>query len=268
MKTPIFVDLNTKDNYLDSNIFNINEADSLSPYLDLNLYTPPLVLNKPYILAPRYYLLIHSPADQYLPTLKIHIHKSDESLLKNQARLLLTPSISYGINSAYKIEYWEWRPIINSSADITHKKIKTEYWYVPTLDEFYIPQYSYYLYNDYHYRYFSENYYDRPRIKSSIVPVSRSSNLIDFVEDLIETKEHNKIFAFPKEGFISFDEIINEELLNCNEETKQWTFSKKLEGSTLRRNINIVDGDINGSLVNTTINYIEPFLSEQLIIEN
>lgn len=273
MKIPIFIDLKKELNNLNSNEFNLNQEDPLDIYYDPNLAAPPPIppvkTDLPYILAPRYYLLIRSPLDQNLPTLKVKIHKSIASLLKDKARILLNPSLSYGINSCYTVEYWEWIPNLNLPAEISKRKLKTEYWYIPILDNNYVPQYPYYLYST---EYNSDNlyyysYYKYPKLTSEKVEVIRTINVLNnTAEDLIIDAKYSHIFSFPLNSYISFQENIITEQLNYNEETKKWNFSKALANSLLIRKLNEVDGDLLDGPTITTIDYITPFTPEQLII--
>lgn len=271
MKTPIFIDLKKELNSLTSNEFNLNEEDPLDIYLDPNAVLPtpiPLVnTTLPYILAPRYYLLIKSPLDQNLPTLKIKIHKSDTSLLKNKARILLEPSLTYGINSCYTVEYWEWVPNLNLTADISKKKLKTEYWFVPILDNNYAPHQLYYLKltECYSYNPFYYSYYNYSKLSSEKVDVERTVNVLNgTVEDIITDAKYSHIFSFPLDNYLSFQENIITENFNYNEETKKWNFSKALTESTLIRKSNEVDGALLDGPTSTTIEYISPFNPAQL----
>lgn len=278
MKTPIFIDLNIELNGLNSNEFDINKEDFFDiRYNPLNAappFVPPINTETPRLLAPRYYLLIKSPLDQNLPTLKINIHKSVSSLLKNQARVLLNPSINYGLNSCYTVEYWQWVPNLNLSTEISKRKIKSEKWLVPLLDINYIPQYPYYLYNTEYSNnnifndiIYKDNIYNIPRLISDKINVERiiSGNTI---EDSMLNKKYSNIFCFPKDTYINFNEEIQTEYLDFNNETRAWDFSKYLVKSTLIRKNENIDGDLIDGPTTTTINYIQPFVPSQLIIED
>jgi hypothetical protein len=280
IKTPVFIDLNNELNNLSSNEFNLNQEDPLDIYIDpLTITpppTPPINTTLPFILAPRYYLLIKSPLDQNLPTLKIKIHKSSNSLLKNKARILLDPSISYGLNSCYTVEYWEWVPNLNLPAEISKRKLKTEKWYIPTLNSNYIPEYPYRMhYNEYsNINIFNDTFYlftelNKPRLISEKIEVVRTINTVDnLIEDLISNPKYCHIFSFARDSVVSFTENIITEDLNFNQETKSWNFSKALINSLLIRKNENIDGAIVNGLTITTINYIKPFASYQLNIED
>ena len=267
MKTPIYLDFNIESTYLMSNELDLNKEDPIDLYTS-NLLANPPYLNFQFVLAPRYYLKIYSPKDQNLSTIKIPIHKSPASHLKNKARILLSPSLSYGINSSYKVEYIEWIPLLEYTADISKKIVKTEYWYIPTLDENYVPQYPFNLYlNDYQY-YTDRDWWNYPRLATEKISVVRSINTTNnTVEDILDPLKPY-IFSFPN-NYKSFTETIETELLIFNEETLKWDFSKKLTNSLLIRDSNTVDGELllNGP-TNTTIEYIMPFNSSHLIIED
>lgn len=284
MKVPVYINLEKHLNYLASNEFNLNKKDpSVFYQLDVNKefpldilidpltaappFDPPFDTTKPYILAPRYFIVIKSPLDQNLPTLKIKIHKSDNSLLKNQARVLLEPSRSYGIKSCYTVDYWEWTPNLNMEADITKKKLASEYWFIPTLDSNYVPYYPYPLYPNNHDINHS-NFYNYPRLTSLKIKVIRTINSINnnIVEDLIIDKKYNHIFSFPQDSIISFTEVINTEVFGHNTESKTWDFNKRLAHSLLQRDITKVDGDIINGDTETTVDFIMPFTPDQLIV--
>ncbi len=93
---------------------------------------------------PSYYLLIHYPETfnqvEALPTKPIRVNFPTHSLIKGDLRLELAPSIGYGINSCYKIEYFSWvKPItpagiVSTNTRATSKKLREEYWWVPAID--------------------------------------------------------------------------------------------------------------------------------------
>lgn len=282
MKTPIFIDLEKDLNYLQSNEFNLNQEDPsvfyqedvnkqfpldiyIDPLIAAPPFNPPFDTSKPLILAPRYYLLIKSPKDQNLPTIKINIHKSNSSLLKNKARVLLEPSLNYGINSCYKVEYWEWIPNLNLTADISKKKLFTQYWFVPLLDNNYVPYYSYvtaYNNNSNIYPYF--NY---PKLISEKIEVGRTI-VGNIVEDYIVESKYNHIFCFPIDSIILFKEVVITDIIGHNQESKSWNFNKRLAHSILTRNIEGLDGSLTNGTTTTTVSYIAPFNSSELLIED
>lgn len=272
MKTPVYIDFRLETTYLNSNELDLNKEDPVDIYIDALLQSPPVTKTN-FVLAPRYYLLIHSPADKNLSTIKIPIHKSNFSKLKNQVRILLEPSGCYGINSSYKVEYWEWIPNIGYSEQPSKRKINQEYWYVPTLDNNFIPQYPFYSYlnNFNYYNYFDDTDYIASRLFTEEVTVSRTVNNISSTK-VVDTLPLDKayIFSFDEKNIIGFrEELITEQLL-LNEETSSWTFSKALGNSLLTRELIKVDGIKIPGTYNTTTNidFIMPFNKNQLIIDN
>lgn len=128
-----------------------------------NLFTLPVVnidsqldvnqLNKPELSAKEYQVKIKFPANTNLPkrgeiSFNIPTHPS----LQSKVRVQLPPSIGYGINSCYTVEYYEWqRPYeagkVPYLSKIQKQLVHTEYWRVPTSDKFYLLSYNdYYLY--------------------------------------------------------------------------------------------------------------------------
>ena len=265
MKTPIYIDFDLQTTYLSSNELDLNKLDPIDLYTSALLASPPFI-NIQFILAPRYYILIKSPADQNLSTIKIPIHKSSFSQLKNKIRVLLNPSLSYGINSSYKVEYWEWVPNIGYPEPPANKKIREEYWYVPTLDNNFVPQFPFHLHlNEYQYWSNRDNY-NYPRLTTELVTVNRTIDTInETVTDLIELSKPY-IFCFNNNNIIKFEENIEIEYLPFTEETQLWNFSKKLTSSILTRKSTMVNGDLIDGVTQTNIEYIIPFDSSHLII--
>lgn len=265
MKTPIYLDFNIESTYLMSNELDLNKEDPIDLYTS-NLLASPPYLNFQFVLAPRYYLKIYSPKDQNLSTIKIPIHKSPASHLKNKARILLSPSLSYGINSSYKVEYWEWVPNIGYTQPPSKTLIKTEYWNIPTLDNNYRVHLPFHLHlNEYQFYINNYNYNVNRLISEQIVVLRSVDNINNKVFDIIDPTK-SFIFAFDLKNIISFEETIETENLIFNEETQAWTFSKKLINSTLIRNLNEVDGNVINGIVTTTINYINPFTNTDVLI--
>lgn len=67
---------------------------------------------------------------------------------KNKVRLLLQPSIGYGRNSCYKVEYWEYSTIYLpgfKKGRPSKTKCRTEYWRVSAVDGSYILNYEQWL---------------------------------------------------------------------------------------------------------------------------
>jgi len=265
-KTPIYIDFaETFPTTVNSSELNIYEQDSIDLY---NAAASQTLSTAPYILAPRYYVLIHRPVTLPGPTIKIDIHKSPASLLHNKLRVALPPSVGYGINASYKVEFWEWRPLINHDARITNKLISTEYWYVPGIDECsFVAAYPFdpRLNSWYHRTVFIEPIHE-PRIVQKTITVNRQ-NLTTEYRDTITTADDSDIFCFIPDDVISFTDNVVQETLPFNAETETWTFSKTLSSSTIVRDVNKADGDAVTGPVETTIRYIRPFHSNQIICD-
>jgi hypothetical protein len=115
----------------------------------------PLDIDEPIYLSPRFYIKIYKPATHNttgsLSTEGQIIHIQRSGILSGKLQLLLRPSIGYGINSCYRIEYWQWEKILlpkgyslsgvpgknrlaKDKAQNKHKLIRQEYWYIPNSD--------------------------------------------------------------------------------------------------------------------------------------
>jgi hypothetical protein len=266
MKTPIYIDYKKRfPNHLITNELNIHEQDPV------DIYVNPLILNpldtthsQPYLLAPRYYLHIQYPQNQPGPSIKIPLHKSPNSLLDNKIRIILKPSVGWGINASYKVDIWEWIPNINLPAIPSKKKILTEYWYVPTLDREYTPHHPFDIKLNEWYPKTAMEFLYKSRRTSIVLEVERTV-VGNTVEDLITDINGSNVFCFPEDSYISFSENVIQENLEFNNETKTWTFSKALLSSKLVRDSSKVDGALINGIVQTTIEYIEPLHPEQLI---
>lgn len=129
-------------------------------------------LTQPELSPIEYQLQITFPHNVNLPrqgqlTFTIPTHQT----LQSKVRLQLPPSIGYGINSCYKVEYFEWqRPYqagrVPYLSKVQKTKVYEEYWRVPTSDNFYILSYK-----DY-------NYY-KPNQKTETVKLTKSTNTQD-----------------------------------------------------------------------------------------
>jgi hypothetical protein len=99
---------------------------------------PPLT-GKEQVLSNRYYLRVHRPTIGVEATLvpyKWHIPIG--GITSGVARVLLPPSVGYGYNASYRVEYVAWRPILNSvlvkgrpRIRVPEVVVKEEYWKVP-----------------------------------------------------------------------------------------------------------------------------------------
>jgi hypothetical protein len=272
MKTPIYIDYEaTYPQHLNTNELNIYAEDPI------DVYTNPEdaeVSSKPYILAPRYYVEIHPPRNQPGPTIRVDIHKSPSSLLRNKLRTALEPSIGYGINACYKVKYWEWIPNVNLPSIPSKKLVRTEHWYVPTISYDLYPHYPFYTGPGFSSNVFVDHIYGRnyvygprPTLVSSKVNVLRTVNG-DNVEDLITDVNGIYMFAVVDSGLVSYSDTVVREQFLFNDETLTWNFSDSLVSSLLVRKSSMVDGSLaNGNTV-TTINYIKPFHPNQLLFKD
>lgn len=265
MKTPIYIDFEeVYPNYLATNELNIYEQDPIDIYVDPTILDPlDTTHTQPYLLAPRYYLTIERPRNQPGPAIHIPLHKSPTSLLNNKIRVALKPSVGWGVNACYKVDYWEWIPNVNLPAIPTKRKLMTEYWYVPTLDKEYVPRFSFDIRLNEWYPRAAVEYLYTPRRTSKVVEVERTV-IGNTVSDLITDVSSSNLFCFPEDTYISFTQNVTQESLEFNDETRTWTFSKALVSSTLVRDNSTVDGGVLNGTVQTTIEYIEPLHPEQI----
>jgi hypothetical protein len=140
MKTPIYTDI--------TDLIVPNEASDPKEFSTTIQTNLPLFLNelgaKILTMAPRFYLRIKAPQtynslgmlhdnDRVYPIDKVATSSGNRYLI----RLSLTPSIGWGINSCYIVEYWIWYPIVKGSSYVNKtiprkKLIKTENWLVPS----------------------------------------------------------------------------------------------------------------------------------------
>lgn len=135
------------------------DDSSLPYYEDPVLPTTLDELDSILVLAPRYYIrlthpsvhnttgsLIHKSANYYIPR---------SGLLANTLKLKLRPSIGYGINSCYRVDYYSvvkhllptnynpknpFKPVnptklrYKDIPQAKHEHLKTEHWYIPNPD--------------------------------------------------------------------------------------------------------------------------------------
>lgn len=263
-KTPIYINFaETFPTTVGSSELNIYEQDPIDLY---NPAASDADAAAPYRLAPRYYVLIHRPVTLPGPTIKIDIHKSPASLLHNKLRVALPPSVGYGINASYRVEYWEWTPLLNIDAQITKKLIRTEYWYVPGIDDCsFVAAYPFdpRLNHWYHRTVFIEPIHE-PRLVQKTITVNRQAQPTQVI-DTINTADDVDIFCFAPDDIISFTDNVIQETLPFNEQTQTWTFSKTLSSSTIVRDVNKAMGDLVTGPVETTIRYLEPLHSSQIV---
>lgn len=268
MKTPIFIDFeSTYPQELVTTELNFYEQDEVDLYTQ---ETDPVLAAKEYILAPRYFVIIKRPKNNPGPDIRIAIHKSPTSILRNQLRVCLPPSQGYGFNASYKVSYYEWRPLLNIEKDLTVKKVLEQWWYVPTIEEHtYVPMFPFDPRIVLPIDIVIVDRFDQPRLAQELVPVSRVDNTgVDGnVIDTITTREHSHIFAFRPDSIVSFTEDIQQETLPFNTSTLDWTYSKRLVGSSITRDGQTVDGTIATGTTDTHIEYIRPFHPSQITIQ-
>lgn len=111
-------------------------------------------LDGPLFLAPRYYIKINSPTNNRAMAEEI-IQIPRAGILANTIRITLPPSTGIGINSCYRVQYWQWDKVLYppsysmegpyyvSNPYITkyknlpndrHTFIREEYWHVPPIE--------------------------------------------------------------------------------------------------------------------------------------
>lgn len=107
--------------------------------VDLPHEEDPPITGMEQILATRYYLRVYTPErGQVGIVLPTRYDIPMAGITAGVARLLLLPSIGYGVNASYRVEYVAWRPIINSvkgaskpRVRVPERVIREEYWKVP-----------------------------------------------------------------------------------------------------------------------------------------
>ena len=260
--TPIFVDLETLYfNSLQSSSLNFQQQDKI------DLYTPeldPLLATKSYILAPRYYIIINPPANNpnaLLSPLKINIHKSPNSQLQNKFRVLLFPSVDTGINACYKVNYYEWKPLLNlPGRNINVNKVLEQYWYVPNLDLNEGDCFNNYFRNFFYLDY----YYCLDRLTTKKVSVNRVNTNNNTYIDTISDKDYADIFAFNSKSDIKVKENTSAETFSFNSETLGWDFGEIVTSTRfIRPGTSVAIGNIE-----VDISYIKPFNLDEVIIQN
>lgn len=107
--------------------------------VDLPHEEDPPITGREQVLATRYYLRIHPPDRGQagtIPPMRWDIPMAGISA--GIARVLLLPSVGYGINATYRVEYVAWRPILNgvmvkgrARVRVPERVVKEEHWKVP-----------------------------------------------------------------------------------------------------------------------------------------
>lgn len=139
INTPLLLDFSNK-------LFPV-EKEKIVPTSEEEL----VELREAVMSSPKYFLKIFYPENfnQYsgLKFSQLQINIPLDSVLNNQVRLTLSPSIGDGINACYRVEYWQWqkpfypKQTTRVSSKITKTKVFEEYWKIPTLDKVYIRDY-------------------------------------------------------------------------------------------------------------------------------
>ncbi len=159
-------------------------------------------LEEPVISSPQYYLLIHYPKTSNLigalPTQPIKVNLPIHPSIRNKVRLQMLPSVGYGINSCYRVEYWQWtKPYLptlmqqTTPSKITKVKLKEEFWLVPAIDGTRLLNYRQYL--DFKPKFDSKNTKEILLTRSAIATDSLLNNLDVMVINTIT--QDNTIFA-------------------------------------------------------------------------
>lgn len=108
--------------------------------------------------SPEYYIKVFPPANaehqNIIKQSAFQFNIPSYPSLNYQVRLALPPSIGYGINSCYRVEYWEWRkpykqgePYNSPTSRAIKTKLSEQYWRIPTVDSYYLlSERDYYIY--------------------------------------------------------------------------------------------------------------------------
>ena len=276
--TPIYIDFTASNTlYQVSNYLDLNTEDPVNLYIE---DTDPITNTIERVLAPRYYVLIYSPANQYQATKKINIEKAPHSLNRNQLRVSLQPSIGYGLNACYRVQYWKWHPLLNSTGTISKTKIHEEHWYVPYInqDGYYNPNYYYFERPrpwPYSYAYWNTStrlvpelywpyYYNR--IETTSFPITERVIDGDYVIDTLKTKSAMSIIKLYNDTD-TIQVLSQPNIFKYSQQTRSWTFSKDIYALRIRRLISGVNGindvavDETGATIPATTNvkYYLPF---------
>lgn len=130
----------------------IHEVDSVSEYtiwknrlvpilamVDLPHEEDPPINGKEQVLATRYYLRVYPPQRGQVGTiLPMRFDIPMAGITAGVARVLLLPSVGYGVNASYRVEYVAWRPVLHRlmvgnkpRIRVPERVVKEEYWKVP-----------------------------------------------------------------------------------------------------------------------------------------
>lgn len=149
-KTPIFseiTDLILPNIRQDPDEFTTTSATTLLEFTTL-------LDNQVLVMAPRFYLTITAPNTYNslgsIPGERYPIYNIDG---RYYIRLLLTPSVGWGVNSCYKVDYRYWVPLAKGVNYTTTTKptkgvLKSENWHVPSHNGYRSLNYKEYLSHD------------------------------------------------------------------------------------------------------------------------
>ena len=261
MLTPIFIDLEKDNPSPNINLYKEDPVDLTIEELDEELSI------EPYILAPRYYIKIFSPPNN--PSAfnqTIHIQKKGH--LSNQIRLSLAPSVNYGVNACYKVEYWEWTPLVNKpSNSITKTLLLTEHWYVPTIHPHsWVASYPFDINNYYPQDLIYLLPFNKPRLITEQVRVNRLNNADGTITDTIQDRNYSHIFSFEDDYYTDYLEDISTISYPFNKQTSKWNWDKQLNGSSITRLSTDVNGNPATGETETSIRYIKPLTVSEIRI--
>lgn len=132
-RTPIYVDLSWASSVSPSDPleFTTTTADTLQDFLS-ELGASILVM------APRYYLRVKPPLITnevgVLPVSTIPIQRRVNNT--HYVSTSLVPTVGYGINCTYTVEYWSWTPIVKGAlytktVKPSRQLLRVEHWLVP-----------------------------------------------------------------------------------------------------------------------------------------
>lgn len=111
---------------------------------DLPQEEDPPITGSEQVLATRYYLRVHLPhrgIPGAVPPQRWDVPMA--GITAGIARLLLPPSVGYGANASYRVEYVAWRPVINATpikvanggtrarVRVPERVVREEYWHIP-----------------------------------------------------------------------------------------------------------------------------------------
>lgn len=108
--------------------------------VDLPQEEDPPITGMEQVLATRYYLKVYAPERGQVGIVRPTRYDIPMAgITAGVARLLLPPSIGYGVNASYRVEYVAWRPVINTvkvngtrpRVRVPERVIREEYWKVP-----------------------------------------------------------------------------------------------------------------------------------------